>query len=107
MENAFGYFDHYVTLLLYYAIIGTLPPEIGNIRRLKLLYVSFNSFSGSIPESWFVNFTHMLDFRTAANSLTGIVCDIWCAYSNRANHYTTLYRDDIKCCINLDIQYCV
>lgn len=29
---------------------GTIPPEIGNLKKLQVLYMGMNSFTGSVPD---------------------------------------------------------
>ena len=53
-------------------IIGRLPSQLGELTKMDLLYISYNSFSGSIPHSYWSNFTRMIDFRVDNNDLTGM-----------------------------------
>jgi LRR receptor-like serine/threonine-protein kinase FLS2 len=50
---------------------GYLPSEIGNLHRLKSIDVQANNFTGLIPES-FGNLSNVQLVTLATNSLTGI-----------------------------------
>jgi HYR domain/Domain of unknown function DUF11/CARDB/Secretion system C-terminal sorting domain len=53
-------------------VTGTLPSELGNLKKLKVLEANSNKLTGSIPPS-FGNLTNMEDFRLYGNQLTGSI----------------------------------
>ncbi len=55
-------------------IIGTMPPELGEMQSLTHLILSYNHFSGSIP-SLGVNSTSLVHLILGNNQLTGGIPD--------------------------------
>jgi len=53
-------------------LTGTIPPELGNLTRLKTLELSQNQLSGSIPPE-FGNLTALTFFSVYNNDLTGSI----------------------------------
>jgi hypothetical protein len=53
-------------------ITGTLPSELSNLKKLKLLEVNGNKLTGSIPAS-FGTMTNLEDLRLQDNQLTGAI----------------------------------
>jgi hypothetical protein len=53
-------------------LTGTLPSELGNLKKLKFLEANSNKFTGSIPAS-FGNLTNLEDLRLYNNQLSGSI----------------------------------
>ncbi|KAL6273052.1 hypothetical protein ACE6H2_023744 [Prunus campanulata] len=51
---------------------GTLPHELSYLRRLKLIDFGYNNFMGSIP-SWFGSFPELQTFRLYGNQFSGSI----------------------------------
>ncbi|EYU38093.1 hypothetical protein MIMGU_mgv11b021563mg [Erythranthe guttata] len=59
-------------------LVGTIPPEIGNLSSLVKLNMRYNSFRGHIPLSLF-NMSRLQDISVMYNSLSGSLPDDMCS----------------------------
>ncbi|NOY36863.1 MAG: T9SS type A sorting domain-containing protein [Chlorobi bacterium] len=53
-------------------IVGTIPPEIGNLANLQILKLDHNQFSGTIPPE-IGNLSNLTELTLWANKFTGII----------------------------------
>jgi hypothetical protein len=67
---------HVVELQLYYnQLAGSLPPEIGNLTRLKALYLDKNQLSGPVPAE-IGNLTELQIARLGGNQFNSIPAEL-------------------------------
>ena len=66
-------------------LIGSIPPEIGNLTNLTQLYLSGNQLTGSIPSA-IGNLTSLTYLDLGRNALSGVIpesiCDLNIDWSN-------------------------
>ncbi|KAF6173370.1 hypothetical protein GIB67_027065 [Kingdonia uniflora] len=65
------YYHHHLLLRSLQAqnLSGTLPPELSELRFLKILDLSRNFLSGSVPQKW--STLHLTEIQLMANRLSG------------------------------------
>ena len=68
-----GYFRNKVVGLEFYdRLTGSMPPELGNLSNLQVLYLSNNQLTGSIPPE-LGNLSNLRDLHLRENQLTGSI----------------------------------
>ncbi len=67
------YENHVITINLNFnRLNGSIPPELGNLSNLQLLYLGSNQLSGSIPPE-LGNLGNLVDLSLNSNQLTGSI----------------------------------
>lgn len=73
---------------------GTIPTELGELKQLEYLNLSYNSFEGTVPTE-LAALTKLIDLRLARNSLEGTMPEELCHRGNMC--YLSADCSEVEC----------